>query len=131
MAGAADAIAANESADPAHRAGVEEAILKQAAEPFGIVVSHLVAIRDYINGDANLPKALGVSGRQALSELAYYEYFKPGDPFSPAEIMSVTELCQRLFPALARIGRWAAATYGPNRDSKESKALRKQLEDAD
>jgi hypothetical protein len=131
MAGAADAIAANVSADPAHRAGVEEAILKQAAEPFGIVVSHLVAIRAAINGEANLPNALGATGRQALSELSFYEYFKPGDPFSPAEIISVTELCRRLFPALARAGRWAAATYGPNRDSKESKALRKQLESAD
>jgi hypothetical protein len=131
MAGAADAVAANTSADPAHQAGVEAAILKQAAEPFGIVVSRLVAIRDQITADTALHRAIGAAGRQALSELSYYEYFKPGDPFSPTEIMRVTELCRRLFPALARMGRWAAATYGPTRDSAESKALRKELETAD
>ena len=128
MAGAADAIAANVSADPAHSAGVEAAILKQAAEPFGIVVSHLVAIRNRINADATMPKVLGATGRQALGELSFYEYFKPGDPFSPTEIISVTETCRRLFPALMLIGRWAVATYGPDRDSKKSTALRKQLE---
>ena len=69
MAGAADAVAANTSADPAHQAGVEAAILKQAAEPFGIVVSRLVAIRNQITADATMHKVIGAAGRQALGEL--------------------------------------------------------------
>lgn len=130
MAGAADALTAVHTSDPAHAAGVEEEIRRLAQEPFGIVVKHLLGIRASLGSHAALLPILGAKGQQALSRLSYYEHWRPGDPLSPSEILGMTELCQDLYPALLRAGAWALYTYGPDADTEEAKAARRKLEAA-
>ena len=111
MAGVGDAWEQLMYSDPDRAQALADDFLARAREPFGIVVSHMLAVAPLF-GRAEFLSVVTDADRAAIADLERYR-FTDLTQFAPGDLRSVTDDCMVLFRGLQRMGADAVKRLGP------------------